>query len=338
MLILAFAQLFKVMQNPFRRCRGVDGKQLMENSFKQAALAAKRTKVDGTISEKAAQKEGVRIKAVGSAISHELKNVANTWPAMHRIPIIYKELADVLVGTYKIRVAVGNCIWTANRINDMKMKSLKRLENVRNTFEARDDRKYFYGRTAAFMRRCGKDMKLLLVASKLLHGLPDIKQLPTVIIAGLPNVGKTSLLKALTGSSPEISPWPFTTKGLMMGYAEFGFHKLQFVDTPGLLDRPESKRNPVEKQAVTVLRLLANLIVYVFDTSETCGYSLEQQVRQYNDVKSTFNKPIIAVANKVDIVGGRPVEETGVKVIPVSCDTKEGVEELKKAIKENIKA
>jgi nucleolar GTP-binding protein len=146
-----------------------------------------------------------------------------------------------------------------------------------------------------------------------------------------------SLLKAITGSGPAIAPWPFTTKGLMLGYAEFDWLRVQFVDTPGLLDRPSANRNPIELQAVTVLKVLADFIIYVFDPSETCGYSLEQQLRQYKDIKQTFKKPIIAVANKADVVGARPVEEITMIVIPVSCETGDGIDQLKKTVREQVK-
>lgn len=325
------------MQNPFRYARGGDAKQMMETAFRHAALAAKRAKVEGYIAEKAAQKEGVRIKTVGTILNGELKAVANSWPQFYKMDAIHRELAEVLIGSYRIRKSVEFCKWTANQIKDLQMISLKRLDHIRTTFDARNIRQYYYGRTSAYMKRCGRELKLLTDASKLLHNVPDIQRMPTVIIAGLPNVGKSSLLKAITGSSPEISPWQFTTKGLMLGYIEFGFHKVQFVDTPGLLDRPESKRNPIEKQAVTVLKLLADMVIYVFDPSETCGYSVEQQVRQYNEMKKTFNKPIIAVANKIDIVGSKQPEEIGVQTLPVSCDTGEGIDALKKLVKEKIK-
>ncbi|MEM7820124.1 MAG: GTPase, partial [Candidatus Aenigmatarchaeota archaeon] len=136
----------------------------------------------------------------------------------------------------------------------------------------------------------------------------------------------------------KIAPWQFTTKGLMLGHVEFNFHSVQFIDTPGLLDRPAAKRNIIEQQAITVLKVLADLIIYVFDPSETCGYSLEQQLRLYKEIKQTFKRPIIAVANKSDIIGAKPVEEIKVSTISVSCETGAGIEALKKVIKAQLKS
>jgi nucleolar GTP-binding protein len=163
--------------------------------------------------------------------------------------------------------------------------------------------------------------------------------LPTIAIAGLPNVGKSSLLEKLCGSRPEIKSYPFTTKSLMMGYIEYGHKKVQLIDTPGLLDRPMSKRNKIEKQSIAAIQYIVDLVIYVFDTSETCGYTIEQQLKMYGELKGSFNKTVIPVANKSDIIGRKETKELGLeeRVIDVSCETGEGVEELKKFIKELTK-
>lgn len=322
--------------NPFRRSRSADPKQLIETAFRQAALAVGRPKYTGTKKEKAVQKEGVRIKSAGSTIHSNLKSIAKSWPDTDRLTPIYTELAAI-AGRTKLKKAVGFVNQTANQIKDLQMTALRKVKYARDTFAARHVRQEFYGRAVAYIKHASRELDYLDGVAKLLRGLPDFQDLPTVIIAGLPNVGKSSLLNALTGSAPEIAPWPFTTRGLMLGYTEWNFQKVQFVDTPGLLDRPAAKRSRIEMQAVVVLKVLADMIIYIFDPSETCGSTIEQQLRQYDEIKQAFKKPIIPVANKIDVIGGRPVEDIGVKVSPVSCTTGEGIEDLKKLVREKIK-
>ena len=88
-----------------------------------------------------------------------------------------------------------------------------------------------------------------------------------------------------------------------------------------------------------VLQNLVDVVVYVFDTSETCGYTIEQQLKLYSTIKQIFNKPTIPVANKIDIIGRKPTErlELDEKVIEVSCETGKGIRKLKKYIKESLK-
>lgn len=55
-------------------------------------------------------------------------------------------------------------------------------------------------------------------------------------------------------------------------------------------------------QAITALAHLHATILFFFDPSEQCGYSLQQQVALFHSIKPLFaNKPLIAVANKTDL-------------------------------------
>ncbi len=53
-----------------------------------------------------------------------------------------------------------------------------------------------------------------------------------VVIVGPPNSGKSELLSILTSASPEIAPYPFTTRKPQPGMMEFEDIQIQLVDTP----------------------------------------------------------------------------------------------------------
>jgi len=321
------------MKNPFKNIRIIDIERLITLAFNSAAKAVKRGKYKGNILEKARQKEGIRVKIAGNIVYNELKSSAKSFPNINKIPEIYCKILDAIIGIDNFKKSIGSITRTANNIRQLQMKMFKRLSTSRNTYQCRDIRKEFYGRINSFLKSIKKEIKItndMLI----FKDLPDFKDIPTVIIAGLPNVGKTSLLKAITGSEPEIKPYPFTTKGLMLGY----YKNIQVIDTPGLLDRPLEKRNKMEMFSIVVLENLSNVIIYVFDISETCGYSLERQEILYKDIKRFFNKPIIVTANKIDIIGGKTLEELSVKnVIPISCETGHNINLLKETIEKLIK-
>jgi len=322
------------MKNPFKYIESDMVDRIIDESFKRAATAAAREKYEGNVVEKARQKEGLRIKKVGCLVSDRLKAVAGSFPDMEKMPEIYRELVEAVVGEAKLRRAVKNIKLMSNQVKQMQINYLDRLKKSRHTYDSRETRKIFYGRTAGCLEKIEGELELIYEIAPLLRTFPDLEEAPTVIIAGLPNVGKTSLLKQLTGSEPEIQPYPFTTKGLMLGYVSFGHQRVQLIDTPGLLDRPVAKRNKIELQAIAAIKVMADLIVYVFDVSETCGYTLERQRNLYEDIRKDFKKPIIAVANKTDAVGGRSPQDTGVEgIIEVSCESGAGVEALRKFLK-----
>ena len=56
-------------------------------------------------------------------------------------------------------------------------------------------------------------------------------------------------------------------------------------------------------QAITALAHINAAVLYFIDLSETCGYSIEQQVSLFKSFKPLFsNKPLVLVMTKSDLV------------------------------------
>jgi nucleolar GTP-binding protein len=81
-----------------------------------------------------------------------------------------------------------------------------------------------------------------------------------------------------------------------------GDERMQIIDTPGLLDRPPEDRNPIERQALTAMINLADVVLYIIDASEHCGYPIEEQIRLLHVVETLVEVPLVVVVNKADLV------------------------------------
>ena len=66
--------------------------------------------------------------------------------------------------------------------------------------------------------------------------LMELKVVAEVGIIGLPNVGKSSLLKALTRANPKIAGYPFTTLEPNLGVAQIREKRVILVDVPGVVE------------------------------------------------------------------------------------------------------
>jgi nucleolar GTP-binding protein len=161
----------------------------------------------------------------------------------------------------------------------------------------------FYGRASSIIAQVANNLEFLNSARNTLKKLPKIDpEVTTIVVAGYPNVGKSLLVKQISSAKPAVAKYPFTTKQLNIGHIIIGNEKIQIIDTPGILDRSPEKRNKIERQAIMALRYLANLIVFILDPSEHCGYTIDEQKRLLAEISELFSDvKILEIENKVDL-------------------------------------
>lgn len=185
----------------------------------------------------------------------------------------------------------------------------------------------FYGRAASTVREVDADLVALEAAERFLRERPRVDPgVATLVVAGFPNVGKSSLVARLSSARPEVAAFPFTTLSIAVGHADLGFDRMQVVDTPGVLGR-RGRSNPAEAEALVALERAADAILFVLDPSETSGYSLADQERLLARWKEEYPElPILEVETKSDLgapTTGRP---------RVSAKSGAGLEELRRRI------
>jgi nucleolar GTP-binding protein len=222
------------------------------------------------------------------------------------------------------------------RTAEQRVRELSRLEQValrRLGTEAQfgESVRRCYGRLASFLREIDPDLKRLEEISRFLDARPRLSpEVPTVVVAGFPNVGKSSLVARLSSARPEIADYPFTTLAISVGHADLGFDRMQVVDTPGVLGR-RGRANPAESEAIAAVGGVAHLILFVLDPTEECGYSLVDQEALLARWRLEFlSTPFLEVETKADLP--RPSSAR----LQVSATTGVGLEELRARIQETL--
>merc|ERR1712000_753043 len=160
------------------------------------------------------------------------------------------------------------------------------------------------GRMCTMMKKQSPNLAYLEQVRQHLSRLPSIDpNTRTMLLCGYPNVGKSSFMNTMTRADVDVQPYAFTTKSLFVGHTGYQYTRWQVIDTPGILDHPLEDRNTIEMQSITALAHLRASILFLIDLSEQCGYSLTQQLSLLKSIKPLFNnKPLILVANKIDVM------------------------------------
>jgi len=266
--------------------------------------AARATGPGGRTREERAKKAGVaKLHALGDTIEHTLRSYVAAVPTLERLPDFQRELVDLLVGVGNLKHDLGAIDWCRAQVVRVCRQAQRDVGRAGTGTDGLRARKAAYGRVSSLIRQIAPNLESLAKARAKLIRVPDIDpEMPTIVVAGYPNVGKSQFVRAVSSGRPKVAPYPFTTQGLSVGHFERRYQRYLVVDTPGLLDRPMEDRNPSERQAVYALRHLADVVVFLFDPTETCGAPMEIQERLLAEVREAFpGVPILEVENKVDV-------------------------------------
>jgi GTPase len=161
--------------------------------------------------------------------------------------------------------------------------------------------------------------------------------LPSLVIVGRPNVGKSTLFNRLTGTRRAIvTDEPGITRDRIYGKAEWGGRELEIVDTGGIV--PADKAlipQEIYRQARVAIESAA-LLVLVVDSS--AGLTpLDQELAA---MLRTTGKPFFVAVNKVDSplqeANAAPFHKIGVPVFPIAAEHGTGVDDLLDAAIEEI--
>lgn len=140
-------------------------------------------------------------------------------------------------------------------------------------------------------------------------------------------------MNLVSKANVDVQPYAFTTKSLYVGHFDYNYLRWQVIDTPGLLDHPLDQRNTIEMTAITALAHIYCTALFFIDVSESCGYSIADQISLFKSIKPLFqDRPILIVVNKIDLVPFNRealAELADYKWVCTSALTGEGVEEAK---------
>ena len=153
----------------------------------------------------------------------------------------------------------------------------------------------------------------------------------TVVIAGRPNAGKSSLLNKLAGYEAAIvTAIPGTTRDVVRERIDIDGMPLHVLDTAGLRQGGDLvEEEGIRRAKVEMTR--ADRVLFVIDASEdpTASAFHEESARMPPDV------PVTLILNKCDLAVGIPVADTiaGPPRITVSATTGMGMDSLRAHLK-----
>jgi GTPase len=181
----------------------------------------------------------------------------------------------------------------------------------------------------------------------------ELKLLADVGLVGYPNVGKSTLISRISAARPKIADYPFTTLEPNLGVVVVGDEKnaVSFVvaDIPGLIEGAHTGSGLGTQFLRHIER--TGLLVHLVDVSDGSGRDdVVKDVEVILGELGSFgahleDKPMIMVASKIDVANPDKLaalkkycRKKKKKLYEVSAVTGKGIEELKYAMADEVKA
>lgn len=244
-----------------------------------------------------------KIKFTQQTISERLTAILTDFPRLSDIHPFYADLCNTLYDKDHYKLALGQ-INTARSLCDAIARDMIRMVKYGDSlYRCKCLKRAALGRMCTVLKRQKASLAYLAEVRKHMSRLPALDpNTRTILMCGLPNVGKSSFMNKITRANVDVQPYAFTTKSLFVGHCDYRYLRWQVIDTPGILDHSLEERNTIEMQAITALAHLTCSVLYFVDISEQCGYSIEQQCSLFRSIKPLFaNKELIIVVNKIDV-------------------------------------
>jgi len=167
----------------------------------------------------------------------------------------------------------------------------------------------------------------------------ELKLIADVGIIGYPNVGKSSLISAISGVKAKVADYPFTTITPNLGVVDVdGRYQFVAVDIPGLIEGAHEGKGLGDRFLRHVER--TRLFVHMVDLAALDDRDPVEDLRRINEELGAFNsvlaeRPQVVAGNKIDLIGDENVADArgrfqaeGIEILPISVATRAGLQEL----------
>ena len=174
----------------------------------------------------------------------------------------------------------------------------------------------------------------------------ELKTVADVGLVGLPNAGKSTLLRALSNATPRVGAYAFTTTQPQLGALETSMgHKITVADIPGLIEGAHDNRGLGHNFLRHIER--CETLLYVVDLSSADGVSpwraleiLERELEAY--LPGLSKRTSVVIGTKMDAPNAPRALETlrtrvaPTRVLAVSALESRGTEDVARVIEKEM--
>lgn len=280
-------QPLEMLNSALKRARKVPYSQTIKNETKKEVNRITR-----------------QLDTLKASLSSPLTRFLEDFPDPQRLHPFDQALLNLTVGEKAYLGVLKKVAAVRNGIHETGSSICNQAAKMTRRSECGPMQEEGFQRLTSVFTKGEQPLNALRDMCKQLRALPYVDpEVPTVVLVGAPNVGKSSLVQILSSGKPEICNYPFTTRSVKLGHFYLDGRKHQVTDTPGLLNRPDEDRNKMELLTLAAVAHLPTHVLFVIDLTEECGTKVKDQWEIRERLRRQFSeKTWLDVFSKADML------------------------------------
>jgi len=277
-----------------------------------------------------------KIDIVYDVIASKLSLILDEFPKINELEGFERGFVEILLDIDKLKKELYRIKFSKELNKKLYLSCRHKLRHAKAIDAVDSARSTYYGRISSVIEKLSATLIYIEKSRRTLNTIPLAKNRYNAVVCGFPNTGKSTLMANLSGATPKIMPYAFTTQKLLFSLVD---DKVQLIDTPGVLDNIDSKNASIQ-QAKLAAATLADIIVFIFDFTDDCHYSIDNQITLKKAIEK-INSNMIFCVNKIDCIDltdeKKSEIESVIKTEPFYISAKKNIntDELKKVLLKN---
>jgi nucleolar GTP-binding protein len=175
-----------------------------------------------------------KIKFTQQTISERLTQILTDFPRLNDIHPFYADLCNTLYDRDHYKLALGQINTARTLVESISRDMIRMVKYGDSLYRCKCLKRAALGRMCTVLKRQKASLGYLEEVRKHMSRLPSLDPTTrTLLVCGLPNVGKSSWMNKVTRANVDVQPYAFTTKSLFVGHCDYKYLRWQVIDTPG---------------------------------------------------------------------------------------------------------
>lgn len=139
----------------------------------------------------------------------------------------------------------------------------------------------------------------------------------TVVLVGMPSVGKSTLLNKLTNARSKVGAYDFTTLDVIPGMMDYNGAKIQIFDVPGMISGAAVGKGG-GREILSVARV-ADLLIFIAPANNIKSFAVMEKELTEAGVRMNQKKPDVSIEKRLrgglEIIGNPGLSEETIKAL-----------------------